>query len=444
MESQSISMESLESIYQKYLQYPNIVTDSRLAVPDCIYWGIKGERFDGSSFCKDALDKGARYCVIDNFDYYHDSEQIILIENSLKTLQDLAQHHRSLLTIPVLAITGSNGKTTTKELTQLVLSQGLNTFSTPGNLNNHIGLPLSLLKVSTNHQIAILELGANHQQEHQFLLEICQPSHYVITNIGLDHLEGFGGFEGVIKATKEVTDDLIHRNGILFNNLDDQEIQNLVKKYSNTVNYSLEGANGTDLIECMDVNLYPFLTVKLKFQAEEVEIYSHLFGQFNAINIILASTIGVYFGISLSECKRAIEYYIPTNNRSQRIKIDTNEYILDAYNANPSSMSLGIVDFQNYPHPNKFLILGDMFELGKASENEHKKIIELIDTNQYNMVIFVGQIFKNCLNSGLLANQFVFDSTLDSKEFLKEQNIKNGLFYLKGSRGMKLETLLNT
>ncbi|RZA09143.1 MAG: UDP-N-acetylmuramoyl-tripeptide--D-alanyl-D-alanine ligase [Moraxellaceae bacterium] len=363
----------IEAIYNIYLQHPNICNDTRKITQGCIYWAIKGERFDGNTFAQEALDQGAAYAVVDDA-IYATNEKCLLVEDSLKALQDLATYHRNQLKIPVVAITGSNGKTTTKELMLRVLSQKLKTFATPGNLNNHIGLPLSLLQLTKNHEAAIIELGANHQNENAFLCEICQPDCGIITNIGKDHLEGFGGMDGVEKANMELFDYLKKHNKTAFVNLDDERI----KRNMNALeHFSYSAYMEADVFGEVTAK-FPLLKAKIssKKTGKTFEVETQLFGSFQLYNLLAATLVGEYFGVETEQIKQALESYQPQNNRSQIIKQNSNTIILDAYNANPSSMSPAVKDFEAYPTEKKVLLLGDMFELGEDSAKEHKAILK--------------------------------------------------------------------
>ena len=318
-----------------------------------LFIALKGERYDANTFAKEALEKGATYVIIDNPDYCI-NEKTILVEDSLKTLQELAKFHRSYLKLPIIALTGSNGKTTTKELIQVVLSKKYTTKATVGNLNNHIGVPLTLLTFSKETQIGIVEMGANHQKEIEFLCAIAQPDYGYITNFGKAHLEGFGGVEGVIKGKSEMYQYLINSTKEVFVNLDDT-IQE--EKTRRLTRYTFSQKNHTASVFIHAITANPFVTI----QALGNEIKSHLIGLYNANNINAAITIGNHFGVSIQHIKEAIESYIPDNNRSQMIVKGTNEIILDAYNANPSSMAVALENFIQLDKSNKVIIIGDMF-----------------------------------------------------------------------------------
>jgi len=427
----------LTEIYDIYLKNPVICHDTRKIIPGSIYWAIRGERFDGNTFTGKAFEAGATYAVVDNADY-EINDHCVLVEDTLKTLQDLANHHRRELGIKVIAIAGSNGKTTTKELMSRVLNEKIKTFATPGNFNNHIGLPLSILQLTKEYKIAILELGANHKGENAFLCNIAEPDMGIVTNIGKDHLEGFGGIEGVEKANMELFDYLKIHKGTAFVNMDDERIRKNMGDLK-TLTYGFE--NDVDITGEF-VSKFPTLTVKINDNINQTEyvIESHLFGSVNLYNILAAAAAGSYFNVDPWQIKNAIESYIPENNRSQIIKRDTNTYILDAYNANPSSMLPAIKDFASYPASDKVLILGDMFELGEDSEMEHERMLDLIEYAQFDVVALAGKAFYQFKDK--YPAEF-FEDTASLKKWFTEQDFEETVFYLKGSRGMALEKILD-
>jgi UDP-N-acetylmuramoyl-tripeptide--D-alanyl-D-alanine ligase len=359
---------TIPQIHDLFLKCSQVSIDTRKIEPNSFFVAIKGERFDANTFTVEALSKGAAYVMIDNQEYYID-ERTILVEDSLKSLQELAKFHRNYLKLPIIALTGSNGKTTTKELINVVLSKKFKTVATVGNLNNHIGVPLTLLSFKKDTEIGIVEMGANHQKEIEFLCEIAQPDYGFITNFGKAHLEGFGGVEGVIKGKSEMYNYLKDNAKSVFVNLND-EIQDSktidIKRYT----FGQNNKKVDVYIESVDAN--PFVKIK----ALGIEINSHLIGLYNANNISAAITIGHYFGVKPIEIKEAIESYIPENNRSQLLIKGTNEIILDAYNANPSSVAVGLESFSTIKG-SKAVILGHMLELGHHSQKEHLDIFEL-------------------------------------------------------------------
>jgi len=425
-------MTTINTLHSLFLNCTSVSTDTRKIESNCIFFALKGENFDANTFAKEALEKGAKYVVIDNSDYFID-ERTLLVENTLTTLQELAKFHRNYLGLPIIALTGSNGKTTTKELINAVLSKKYNTLATIGNLNNHIGVPLTLLRFNKKTEIGIVEMGANHQKEIEFLCQIAQPDYGYITNFGKAHLEGFGGVEGVIKGKSEMYNYLKNNDKLIFVNLDDT-IQNekttTLKRFSFAVNASRSDVK----ISAIEAN--PM--VKIKYN--NLLINSHLIGIYNANNINAAITIGNYFKVSDEQIKEALENYIPENNRSQLIQKDSNEIILDAYNANPSSMIAAINNFVQLEKENKIAILGDMFELGKESLYEHKKIVELLEHQKNIQTYFIGKDFySNKIKSSHI--NFFEDFNSFSK-FLEVNKPINSLLLIKGSRGMALERIL--
>ena len=425
-------MTTIATLHSLFLNCSSVSTDTRKIEKDSLFVTLKGENFDANTFAKEALEKGAKFVIIDNPNYKID-ERTLLVEDSLIALQELAKYHRAYLGLPIIALTGSNGKTTTKELIHAVLSKKYNTLATIGNLNNHIGVPLTLLRFTKETEIGIVEMGANHQKEIEFLCEIAQPDYGYITNFGKAHLEGFGGVEGVIKGKSEMYDYLRNNEKIVFINLDDaiqKEKATGIKQFS----FGLNELNVDVKIDKVEAN--PM--VKISFN--DLTINSHLIGIYNANNINAAITIGNYFKVSDEQIKDAIENYIPENNRSQLLQKNGNEIILDAYNANPSSMTAAIMNFIQLDKANKIVILGDMFELGNESLSEHKKIIELLENESEITTYFIGKDFyANKLNS----NHITFFEDFNSfANFLRERKPTNSLLLIKGSRGMALEKSL--
>lgn len=422
----------IEEIYQCFLQCTSVSTDTRKIEPDSLFVALKGDNFDANTFAQEAINKGALFVIIDNKKYYTDENKMLLVSDSLKTLQELAKYHRQQLGMPIIALTGSNGKTTTKELINVVLSKKYNTKATIGNLNNHIGVPLTLLSFDENTDIGIVEMGANHQKEIESLCTIAEPDFGYVTNFGKAHLEGFGGIEGVIKGKSELYNYLQENQKTAFVNLDDN-IQ--TEKTENIVRYTFSTSAKSN-VQITGVTANPM--VKLEFN--KLEIQSHLIGIYNSNNINAAIAIGKYFNIEDNDIKTAIENYIPTNNRSQLLEKNSNHIILDAYNANPSSMNAAITNFTQLDGSQKIAILGDMFELGKESLAEHKKIIHLLENTQI-VTYFVGKdFFYNKIEK---SNLHFFNSYEDFAESLKNLNPKNQTILIKGSRGMALERTLD-
>jgi len=430
---------NISGIYQLYLNFPKITTDTRKELHESIFIALKGEKFDANKFVFQALEQGAAYVISDDISIAP-TDKIIKVNNCLETLQQLAAFHRSKLTIPVLAITGSNGKTTTKELIYHVLAKKYKTFATSGNLNNHIGLPLSLLSIKPDHEIAVLELGANHQGENKLLTEICQPSIGLTTNIGKDHMGEFGGIKGIIAAYKEFTDYFDQSEKIFFHNTDDRYLCELLSKKS-------EFGFGSNISDCemhvsgMQITNSVKLMAKIQIKRpgklkDEFKIKSNFFGSFNLMNILAAILAGTYFKLEIASMVQAIESYVPQNNRSQLLKFGTNQIILDAYNANPSSMSLALNDFNKINHVQKIVLLGDMHELGEYAHEEHQLIINQLKNTNFTKIILVGNEF------GKLKDQLDclhFDEVDQLNKWMHQQNFKNTFFLVKGSRSEKLE-----
>ncbi|MGX1024850.1 UDP-N-acetylmuramoyl-tripeptide--D-alanyl-D-alanine ligase [Psychroflexus sp. MBR-150] len=419
---------NLKQLHQLYLSSNGICTDTRQIKPKEIFVALKGHNFNGNKYADEALEKGALKAIVD--EDFKDMTHKIKVSNSLKTLQDLASFHRDFLQIPIIGITGSNGKTTTKRLIHAVLEQKFNVQSTEGNLNNHIGVPLSLLKLNENTEIGIIEMGANHQKEIAFLSKIAKPDFGYITNFGKAHLEGFGGVEGVIKGKSELYDFLNKHQKLAFVNADDKK---QMMKLRNAKIYSFGEAKHADL------NIYfksanPF--VELEF--EGVSVKSKLIGEYNFKNIAAAVGIGYYFDVPVLKIKSAIQNFEAKDNRSQ-IKITSyNTLISDAYNANPSSMEVALKSFDAYQSDYKVAILGDMFELGKNQLEEHQHIAKLATDLNIDRVIFCGEIFNEALDSDKFE---VFKNFDNLKQNLQKHPIKKAHILIKASRGMALERL---
>lgn len=423
---------TLEFIHHCFLECTSISIDTRKINTNSMFVAIKGENFDANTFAIEALKKGAKYVIIDNKDYFIDN-RTILVNNSLETLQELAKFHRKYLKTPIIALTGSNGKTTTKELINSVLSKKYKTSATIGNLNNHIGVPLTLLSFTKNTQIGIVEMGANHQEEIKFLCNIAQPDFGYITNFGKAHLEGFGGVEGIIKGKSEMYDYLKSNNKSVFVNLEDViQVEKTIemKIISFGINKSKANLNITS------VKANPFVEITY----DNVVIQSKLIGLYNSNNINAAIAIGKYFEISNTAIKAGIENYIPDNNRSQLMKINTNDIILDAYNANPSSMKAAIDNFLQLDNPNKLLILGDMFELGNDSKTEHREIVTFLSNQSKSFFYLIGNHFFE--NKNYSENGLFFENFETFSEYFKNNLPDNKIILIKGSRGMALERTL--
>ncbi|MGC6429494.1 MAG: UDP-N-acetylmuramoyl-tripeptide--D-alanyl-D-alanine ligase [Jejuia sp.] len=423
---------NLESLYQLFLECSSVSTDTRKIEEGDLFFALKGENFNGNTYAKDALAKGAKYAVIDE-EEFHTSDQTILVNDVLKTLQLLANYHRNRLKTPIIALTGSNGKTTTKELINVVLSQKFSTTATKGNLNNHIGVPLTLLSMSNTTEIGIIEMGANHQKEIEFLCNIAEPDYGLITNYGKAHLEGFGGVEGVIEGKSEMFVHLIQNNKTIFLNLKDP-IQIEKSKGGHTFTFGSSDNNPEVAIDFIEAQ--PF--VKGKYKNEIIN--SHLIGDYNFNNIAVAIAIGNYFKVEPYQIKTAIENYIPSNNRSQIIEKNSNKIILDAYNANPTSMRAALLNFDKQ-EGNKIAILGDMFELGEEAEKEHQTIADLASSLNINQVFLIGEnFFKSEVNQDSV---FQFEKFVEFKKVFELEKINNSTLLIKGSRGMALERILD-
>ena len=423
----------IEEIYQCFLQCISVSTDTRNIQPNSLFVALKGENFDANTYANEAIIKGALFVIIDDKKYFTNKVKMILVENSLKTLQELATFHRQSLGLQVIALTGSNGKTTTKELIHVVLSKKYNTKATIGNLNNHIGVPLTILTFNENTDIGIVEMGANHQKEIEMLCSIAKPDFGYITNFGKAHLEGFGGIEGVIKGKSEMYDYIRENNKQVFVNLDDP-IQ--VEK-TNTLKSITFGINKIEAnLNITSIKADPF--VRIKF--DDTQITSNLIGLYNANNINAAICIGNFFKVSNNNIKEGIESYVPENNRSQMVSKKTNKIILDAYNANPSSMSLAIENFIQLKEDGKLIIMGDMFELGSETKYEHQEIIKLLEKNISFQSSFVGKYFyENRTNNEYFK---FFETFEDLKKYIKYNLPSNKLILIKGSRGMALERIV--
>jgi UDP-N-acetylmuramoyl-tripeptide--D-alanyl-D-alanine ligase len=415
----------IEDIYKLYTKSYLVDTDTRKIRKGSIFFALKGDNFDGNKFAKTALEEGSSYAIVDNKAYVLNSKTI-LVSNTLETLQELAHYHRNKLGIPVIALTGSNGKTTTKELIYSVLKKRFNVVATSGNLNNHIGVPLTLLTMTPKTELGLVEMGANHLKEIEFLCKIAQPNYGYITNFGKAHLEGFGGVEGVIKGKSELYNFLKLSNGFAFINTDDP-LQIEQAKGLKTIPFN------SSKIELLESSQF----VSVLFNNER--IFSNLIGAYNFSNIAAAIAIGAYFKISTLEIKQAIESYIPQNHRSQIIEKNGVQIIMDAYNANPSSMQAALSNFNNIKSPVKIVILGDMFELGESSTAEHQNIADLALSLNLSKVYLIGKAF-----SAIDAkNALVYNNFESFKAAFNPKNLKKATILIKGSRGMALERILD-
>ncbi len=422
---------NIQELYKLYKQSYKVSTDTREVAQDSIFFALKGDNFNGNKFAEEALKKGASYAVVDE-KRHQTKPTIVLVDDVLKTLQLLATYHRKELNIPIISLTGSNGKTTTKELINIILSRKYKTTATLGNLNNHIGVPLTLLSMTPETEIGIVEMGANHLQEIDLLCNIALPDFGYITNFGKAHLEGFGSMEGVVQAKTELYLSLKERNKLVFVNVNDQK--QLEK--SKGINQVTFGSAEADVnIELIDAN--PFVIVK--FNA--VTIQSKLIGSYNFANIAAAIAIGIHFQVSDKMIKEAIEDYTPANNRSQIVKKSTNIIILDAYNANPTSMEAALENLSGLTDKNKIVILGDMFELGNDAEIEHQHITDQVERIALVKVYLIGENFYKTISNSKKIERF--KNFEDFKNVFAKTNIQNSTLLIKASRGMALERVLD-
>ncbi|UFH56114.1 UDP-N-acetylmuramoyl-tripeptide--D-alanyl-D-alanine ligase [Spirosoma sp. KNUC1025] len=440
----SMDMLSTDQLYHKFLECTGVSTDTRRITSDCLFVALKGASFDGNQFARQALEAGARYALVDDPAIADSDARCLLVADSLTALQDLARHHRQTLTFPVIGLTGSNGKTTTKELIAAVLSKKYRTYATVGNLNNHIGVPLTLLALNEQHEIAVIEMGANHQKEIELLCSIAQPTHGLITNVGKAHLEGFGGIEGVRKGKGELYDYLAQHGRTVFINSRDKTLMAMYRErlkslrsetvFAETIFYPAVDASS------QPVELLQESPVVVYRDPEGREVTTHLPGRYNFDNMTAALAIGDYFGISPEESNRAVADYNPTNNRSQVITKGTNTVLLDAYNANPSSMAAAIRQFAATPASRKAVILGDMYELGNESEAEHAALGKLIAESKFDLVILAGKDMHYALE--FLPKAYYFPDKFSLHNWLMDHPMTDTYILVKGSRGMSLETVV--
>lgn len=423
---------TIEALYNLFLKYPSVQTDTRKLKKGDLFFALKGPNFNGNLFAQQALDAGAAYAVIDEAQYAV-NDRTILVTDVLTTLQDLARHHRQQFKIPLLAITGSNGKTTTKELIHAVLSSTYKTYTTEGNLNNHIGVPLTLLKVKSDAELVIIEMGANHQKEIESYCKVALPTHGLITNCGKAHLEGFGGVEGIRKGKGELFDFLRAHEGTAFVMQDYEYFKNMTTGIKHMVTYGTANAQVEGTVAATD----PFLSVQFT-KGFEGTINTALVGSYNLSNVLAAVSVGKYFKVPDHKIKSSIENYNPTNSRSQLVQKGNNKIILDAYNANPSSMKLAIENFANIGGNNKILVLGAMAEMGDASLQEHTDIINEIKKHDWKNVLLVGGEFQKAGNPYLQ-----FNNAAEAGEWIKKQNISPAYFLVKGSRSMQMEKVVD-
>lgn len=423
---------TISSLYQLYLRHPSVQTDTRALKPGDLFFALKGPNFNANTLAEKALAAGAAYAVIDDADYYT-SEKTILVDDVLTTLQQLAQHHRKQFTIPFIAITGSNGKTTTKELIHAVLSSHFITYTTQGNLNNHIGIPLTILRVKQDAQMAVIEMGANHLREIEGYCRYTLPTHGLITNCGKAHLEGFGGIEGVRKGKGELFDFLRANNGTAFVMWDYDYLREMSQGIPQIRTYGTAAATTTGVAVASD----PFLHVKITQGLTNRDIQTQLVGDYNLPNVLAAVSIGTFFGIPEEKITRALEDYTPSNSRSQLIKKGNNSIILDAYNANPSSMNAAISNFASLPGNHKIIMLGAMMELGPESLAEHQQLVNNLKQYNWNNVILVGGDFAYVKHPYLF-----FEDATTAGNWLKTAKPADTQLLIKGSRSIGMEKVL--
>ena len=422
----------IEELYPIYLQYPSIQTDTRKLKKGDLFFALKGPSFNGNSFAQQAIEAGAAYAVIDEAEYAIEGKTI-LTEDVLTTLQQLALHHRQQFSIPFIAITGSNGKTTTKELIHAVLSSTFKTYTTEGNLNNHIGVPLTILKIRKDAQMAVIEMGANHQKEIASYCTYALPTYGLITNVGKAHLEGFGGEDGVRKGKGELFDHLRTHNGTAFIFNDYDYLLEMSQGIPHIFTYGTFNAQVSGTATATD----PYLQVRFNAGLEGI-IHTHLVGGYNLPNVLAAAAVGTFFKVPSEKIRQALENYQPTNSRSQMMEKGSNRIILDAYNANPSSMKLAIENFAKAHGNNKILVLGGMAELGPGSVQEHQEIVNQISSYPWKEVLLVGGDFMK------LDHPFKrFQNAMEAGEWLKTQQAQNSYLLIKGSRSMQMEKVLD-
>jgi UDP-N-acetylmuramoyl-tripeptide--D-alanyl-D-alanine ligase len=432
----------IEALYSIFRKHPVVSTDSRQLPPGCIFFALKGDSFDGNTFAAGALENGAAYAVIDDPKYRAD-ERFFLVPDVLKALQQLATHHRMQFDIPVIAIGGSNGKTTTKELVSTILSSHYPCHFTKGNLNNHIGVPLTLLSMPAATEVAVIEMGTNQPGDIEELCRITRPTHGLLTNIGKEHLEGFGSLAGVKKAEGELYRYLAGQAGCVFLNLSEKYLPAMARRNNPRVEYRESDIlnPNNDVIEIQLLREMPFVEVAfLSDEGLRLEVCTHLFGRHNFYNVMTAIALGIYFKVPGAKIKSALESYLPSNNRSQIVSYGSNTVLLDAYNANPSSMEPALKSLQAMSAPCKVAILGDMLELGENSPKEHAAILRLAAKMGLDHLVLVGKEFGQT-DFGRYGALHFPDHTA-AKAWLEHQNLENALILIKGSRGIRLEKVL--
>jgi len=425
-------MTDTQTLYQKYLACNGVCTDTRQISKGSLFFALKGPKFNANAFAEDALQRGAAFAVVDDASFVKNAN-FILVKDGLQSLQQLASHHRSQLKIPVIGLTGSNGKTTSKELLNAVLATKFKIFATKGNLNNHIGVPLSVLSINSSHEIAVIEMGANHVGEIAALAAIANPTHGFITNVGKAHVGTFGGFENIIRGKSELFQHLIEHQGQVFINSQNPVLFNMAKRFKMPLFYPAVG----DYYHAEFISADPFI----RFRAENgEEVQTQLLGTYNFENVVAALCLGKFFGVDAALANQAVAGYQPENMRSQVVRKGSNTIILDAYNANPSSMAAALENLAAMKAEKKVLILGDMFELEDEAEQEHRSVGELIRRKKFQQVYLVGSLFQSALEEIPFAKHFEKKELL--MEELKKNPIKNSTVLVKASRGIGLETIL--
>ena len=455
----------MENIYEKFLESSGISIDSRNCPKDAMFIGIKGANFDGNTFVEKALEQGCKYAITDNPEIGVGNPNIVHVEDSLKTLQDLAHYHRMMFDIPVIGITGTNGKTTSKELISTVLSKEYNVLYTQGNLNNHIGVPLTLLRLNRSHNIAVVEMGANHPKEIEFLCKIARPNYGIITNVGKAHLEGFGSFEGVKKTKGELYDFIQSVDGKIFLHADNPHLCEMANAVTEPVEVSMTAGNNMpafanaletikygeseeNFVSGSILSCTPYINVSLRLNGNAsgektfYKIETNLIGDYNLSNILSAACIGRYFGVMDEEIVSALQEYTPTNNRSQCTRTEKNTLIVDAYNANPTSMEAALKNFSKIETTSdKVLILGDMKELGEDSEAEHQKVLTLIQSLGFTRTYFVGSEFAKVAGSEFSK---CFENVESLAEYLTTNPISDSTILIKGSNSTRLTKIVDS
>jgi UDP-N-acetylmuramoyl-tripeptide--D-alanyl-D-alanine ligase len=429
-------------LYSLFIKHPVICTDSRSCPLDSLFFALKGENFNANAFALGALEKGCAYAVVDEEEFAIDN-RFILVDNVLETLQELATYHRQQMQIPIIGITGTNGKTTTKELIAAVLQEKYKVHYTRGNFNNHIGVALTLLQFTREHEIAVVEMGANHPAEIKFLSEMAMPDFGIVTNVGKAHLEGFGTFENVKKTKAELYDYIFEKGKAIFIHQDNENLMEMSAKAGfkldspRLLKYSTEDSKAAIFGRISSCS--PFLNMECKLgDANSFTIETQLIGAYNAENVLAAVAIGKYFDLSAQQIKAGLEKYTPRNNRSQLTLTDRNHLIVDAYNANPTSMKAAILNFIQMDVANKVLILGDMLELGKQTKLEHANIVKLLETASFEKVILVGKYFSETTHDFLS-----FEKVETTIDYLKGNPVDEAYVLIKGSRGIKLEKVIS-